>query len=87
MKTTGKNHSEANGRRREAEGATRHNDDAWSFELKLQREAHRNIRSLTKKTDTKNDDVLMPMESADSNPMKTVNSLLSDETGGNESLE
>ena len=34
-----------NGRRRDARKATRHNDDAWSFELHQKREAHRNTRS------------------------------------------
>ena len=34
-------HADESGRR-EASGATRHNDDAWIFELKQRREAHRN---------------------------------------------
>ena len=32
----------ASGRRSDARGATRHNDDAWRLELKQRRETHRN---------------------------------------------
>ena len=45
-------------------------------------------RRLLRKTDTKNDDVLMPMEIGDSDLLHTVNTLLNDETGGrSEALE
>ena len=39
------------------------------------------MRRLMKNTDTKGDDVLMPVEIADSDLLHTVNALLNDETG------